>query len=176
MNTRTLVMLSLFVGIGAVLHTIVPPILFGMKPDMLLSMMFLGILFVPQMKYVIILSITTGIVSALTTGVPGGQIANIIDKPITALLFLGLFLLMRSRVHENIIAPLLTGIGTMISGAVFLSVALYIIGLMEGGFITLFIGIVLPATAVNTLVMVIVYPIIQGIRKRTKPMATLSNR
>src|SRR5699024_9593305 len=147
-----------------------------MKTDMLLSMMFLVILFVPQMKYVIILSITTGIVSALTTGVTGGQIANIIDKPITALLFLVLFLLMRSKVHENMIAPLLTGIGTMISGAVFLSVALYIIGLMEGGFITLFVGIVLPATAVNTLVMIIVYPIIQGIRKRTKPMATLSNR
>src|SRR5699024_2283950 len=100
-------MLSLFVGIGAELHTIVQPILFVMNPYMLLSMMFLGILFVPQMKYVIILSITTGIVSALTTGVPGGQIANIIDKPITALLFLGLFLLMRSKVHENMIAPLL---------------------------------------------------------------------
>src|SRR5699024_5153815 len=169
-------MLSLFVGIGAVLHTIVPPILVGMKSDMLLSMMFLGILFVPKMKYVIILSITTGIVSALTTGVPGRQIANIIDKPLTALLFLGVFLLMRSKVHENMIAPLLTGIDTKISGAVFLIVALYIIGLMEGGVITLFVGIVLPATAVNTLVMSIVYPIIQGIRKRTKPMATLSNR
>src|SRR5699024_12505810 len=112
---------------------------------LLLSMRYLGILFVTQMKYVIILSITTSIVSALTTGVPGGQIANIIDKPITALLFLGLFLLMRSKFHENMIAPLLTGICTMISGAVFLSVALYIIGLMEGGFITLFVGIVLPA-------------------------------
>src|SRR5699024_12482448 len=103
--------------------------------------------FVPQMKYVIILSITTGIVSALTTGVPGGQIANVIDKPITALLFLGLFLLMRCRVHENIIAPLLTGIGTMISGAVFLSVARYIIGLMERGCLTVFIGLVLTARA-----------------------------
>ncbi|HEX6593591.1 MAG TPA: tryptophan transporter [Bacillota bacterium] len=172
MNIRTVITLALFVGIGAVLHTVVPPILFGMKPDMLLSMMFLGILFVPQPKYVIILSITTGIVSALTTGVPGGQIANIIDKPITAFLFLGLFLLMRDNIHGNIVAPLLTGIGTMISGTIFLTVALYIIGLMNGSFIPLFVGIVLPAAAVNTLVMVILYPIVQGIIKRTKPLTT----
>src|SRR5690625_7371813 len=85
MNTRNLVLLSLLVGIGTVLHAMVPPILFGMKPDMLLSMMFLGILLIPKVKYVVLLSILTGIVSALTTGVPGGQISNVIDKPITEL-------------------------------------------------------------------------------------------
>ena len=40
MNTKVLVSLALLVGIGAVLHTVVPPILFGMKPDMMLTMMF----------------------------------------------------------------------------------------------------------------------------------------
>ena len=44
MNTRTLVLLSLFVGIGAVLHTVIPGFFFGMKPDMMLTMMFLGIM------------------------------------------------------------------------------------------------------------------------------------
>ncbi|MCG3056487.1 hypothetical protein KZ287_30420, partial [Escherichia coli] len=47
MNTKTLVSLSLLVGIGAVLHAIMPPVLFGMKPDMMLTMMFLGILLFP---------------------------------------------------------------------------------------------------------------------------------
>jgi len=170
MNTRNLVLLSLLVGIGTVLHAVVPPILFGMKPDMLLSMMFLGILLIPKVKYVVLLSILTGIVSALTTGVPGGQIANVIDKPITALIFLGLLLLMDKKIQRTISAPVLTAVGTIISGSVFLMVALFMLGLMEGGFLTLFIAIVLPATVINTIAMVIVYPITQGIMKRAQPL------
>ncbi|NGY83348.1 hypothetical protein F6Y03_19065 [Bacillus megaterium] len=50
MNTKVLVSLALLVGIGAVLHTVVPPILFGMKPDMMLTMMFLAILLFPSVK------------------------------------------------------------------------------------------------------------------------------
>ncbi|HEY4600078.1 MAG TPA: tryptophan transporter [Cerasibacillus sp.] len=172
MKTKDLVLLSLLVGIGTVLHAIIPPILFGMKPDMLLAMMFLGIILFPKANYVLLLSIVTGIVSALTTGAPGGQIANLIDKPITAFVFLGLFLFLRQKGNINIILPILTAIGTIISGSVFLTVALFIVNLMEGGFITLFIGIVLPAAAVNTMVMVVVYPIAQGVLKRMRPRTT----
>ena len=166
MNTRILVILSLLVGIGAVLHAVAPPILFGMRPDMLLAMMFLGIMLFPKTKYVVLLSIVTGVVSALTTTVPGGQLANIIDKPITALIFLGLFLLVKNKVNGNISAPVLTVIGTAISGSIFLLTALYIVGLMEGGFIAMFLTIVVPAAAVNTIVMVVIYPVVQGILKR----------
>lgn len=167
MNTRILVILSLLVGIGAVLHAVAPPILFGMRPDMLLAMMFLGIMLFPKTKYVVLLSIVTGVVSALTTTVPGGQLANIIDKPITALIFLGLFLLIKNKVNGNISAPVLTVIGTAISGSIFLFTALYIVGLMEGGFIAMFLAIVMPAAVVNTIVMVVIYPVVQGILKRT---------
>ncbi|WP_067729804.1 tryptophan transporter [Oceanobacillus damuensis] len=170
MNTRILVILSLLVGIGAVLHTVVPPMLFGVKPDMLLSMMFLGILLFPKLKYVLILSIATGIISALTTSAPGGQIANIIDKPITALLFFAMVLLLKDRVNTTISAPVLTAVGTIISGSIFLSITLFILGVMEGGFLALFIGIVLPATVVNTIIMIVVYPVVQGIMKRSKPI------
>ncbi|WP_087973351.1 tryptophan transporter [Oceanobacillus rekensis] len=170
MNTRILVILSLLVGIGTVLHAFVPPMLFGVKPDMLLSMMFLGILLFPKTKYVLILSIASGVISALTTSAPGGQIANIIDKPITAFLFFAMFLLLKDRININISAPVLTAVGTMISGSIFLSVALYILGLMEGGFLALFVGMVLPAAVLNTIIMIIVYPIIQSIMKRSKPL------
>lgn len=169
MKTKDLVLLSLLVGIGAVLHAVIPPILFGMKPDMLLAMMFLGIILFPKPHYVLLLSIVTGFISALTTGAPGGQIANLIDKPITAFLFLGLFLFLKEKGNINIIVPILTAIGTIVSGSVFLTVALFIVNLMEGGFITLFIGIVLPAAIVNTIVMIIVYPIAQGVLKRMRP-------
>ncbi|WP_164215064.1 tryptophan transporter [Virgibacillus sp. YIM 98842] len=170
MNTRILVILSLLVGIGAVLHAVVPPILFGVKPDMILAMMFLGIILFPKLKYVVILALATGVISALTTAAPGGQIANFIDKPITALVFFALFLLIRNKVKGHISAPVLTAVGTMVSGSIFLSIALFIVGLMEGGFIALFIGVVLPAAAVNTLIMAVVYPIVQGILKRSRPI------
>lgn len=170
MNTRVLIILSLLVGIGAVLHAVAPPILFGMRPDMLLAMMFIGIILFPKINYVVLLSIVTGVISALTTTVPGGQISNMIDKPITALIFFGMFLLVKDRINGNISAPVLTAIGTIISGSIFLFTALFIIGLLEGGFIAMFIGIVLPATAVNTIVMIVIYPVIQGILKRSQPI------
>ncbi|BAC13108.1 hypothetical conserved protein [Oceanobacillus iheyensis HTE831] len=167
MNTRILMVLALLVSIGAVLHTVAPPMLFGVKPDMLLAMMFLGIVLFPKVNYVLILSFVTGFISALTTAAPGGQIANIIDKPITALIFLSLFLLLKNNVRTTIVAPILTAVGTIISGTIFLSVTLFLIGLMEGGFFALFASIVLPATIINTVIMIIIYPIIRTILKRS---------
>lgn len=169
MNTRVLVSLALLVGIGAVLHMVVPPILFGMKPDMLLTMMFLGIILFPDKKSVFVVALATGVVSALTTGFPGGQVANMIDKPITAFIFFGIFLLVRKLNESVVSASILTAIGTLISGTVFLTSALILFGLPgESTFIALFAGIVLPTAVVNTIVMAVVYPVVQSIFKRTK--------
>ena len=171
MKVRVLIILSLLVGIGAVLHAIVPPIFFGVKPDMLLSMMFLGIFLFPKPKYVLLLSLATGIMSALTTGAPGGQIANMIDKPITAFIILGIFLAVKNRLNGNVTAPILAGVGTLISGFLFLAVISIIAGIPEGGLVSLFLLVVLPAMAVNAVIMLIVYPIVQGIFKRTNPVS-----
>ncbi|MCM3739571.1 tryptophan transporter [Oceanobacillus luteolus] len=171
MKVRVLIILSLLVGIGAVLHAIVPPIFFGVKPDMLLSMMFLGIFLFPKPKYVLLLSLATGIMSALTTGAPGGQIANMIDKPITAFIILGIFLAVKNRLNGNVTAPILAGVGTLISGSIFLAVISIIAGIPEGGLVSLFLLVVLPAMAVNAVIMLIVYPIVQGIFKRTNPVS-----
>ncbi|GAB4073914.1 tryptophan transporter TrpP [Barrientosiimonas marina] len=168
MNTRVLVLLSLFMGIGAVLHFIIPPFFYGMKPDMLLSMMFLGIMLFPRLKYTLVVSMAAAFISALTTQTPGGQIANVIDKPITGLLFLGLLLLIQNRLNNTFSVPVLTAVGTMISGSIFLTAALYIVGLMDGAFPILFVSIVLPAAVLNTAFMMIVYPIVQNILKQTQ--------
>lgn len=171
MKVRILILLALLVGIGAVLHAIIPPIFFGVKPDMLLSMMFLGIFLFPKPKYVLVLSLATGVMSALTTGAPGGQIANMIDKPLTAFIVLAIFLVLKDRMNLNITAPLLAGVGTIISGSIFITVISIIAGIPEGGLIPLFLMVVLPATAVNALIMLVVYPIVQGIFKRTNPIS-----
>src|SRR5699024_8510554 len=171
MNTRVLVILALFVGIGAALHAVFPPILFGMRPDMSLAMMFLGIVLFPRMKYVLVLAVATGFVSALTTTFPLGQIPNIIEKPMTAFIFFGLVLLIKDRVNPSIGAPILTAIGTLISGSLFLSIALFIVGVNIGvGFFALFTANVLPAIVVNTIIMVVLYPVVQTIIRRSQPI------
>lgn len=152
---------------GAVLHAVVPPILFGMKPDMMLTMMFLGIMLFPEKKNVLLVSLVTGIISGLTTSFPGGLFPNIIDKPITAFVFFGLFLALKKFRNNMVSVGVLTAVGTVVSGLVFLSAASVIAGL-PGPFAALFAGVVLPATVVNTIAMIVLYPIAYAIVKRTK--------
>ncbi|RWZ55224.1 tryptophan transporter [Halobacillus fulvus] len=167
MNTRILVMLSLLVGIGAVLHAVVPPYFLGMRPDMMLAMMFLGILLFPKFQYVLLLSLATGFISALTTTVPGGQLANMIDKPLTAIAFFGLVLATKKLLRFKAVQPILAAIGTLISGSIFLTIVLYIIGLMEASFGIMFATVVLPAALFNLIFVAITYPIALKILKRT---------
>ncbi|RAK19480.1 tryptophan transporter TrpP [Anoxybacillus vitaminiphilus] len=167
MNTRVLVSLALLVGIGAVLHAVIPGFFFGMKPDMMLTMMFLGILLVPSKKTVGLLGIVTGIISGVTTSFPGGLLPNMVDKPITAIVFAALLLLVKKYSQSVIAAAILTAVGTVVSGAVFLTAALLLVGLPGGAtFSGLFAAVVLPAVVVNTIAMVIIYPIVQSIFKR----------
>ncbi|MBA2872004.1 LytS/YehU family sensor histidine kinase [Anoxybacillus calidus] len=167
MNTRVLVSLALLVGIGSVLHAVIPGFFFGMKPDMMLTMMFLGILLFPSKKTVGLLGIVTGIISGMTTSFPGGLLPNMIDKPITAIVFAALFLLVKKYSQSIIAAAILTAVGTVVSGAVFLTAALLLVGLPGGAtFSSLFIAVVLPAVVVNTIAMVMIYPIVQSIFKR----------
>ncbi len=168
MKTRVLILLSLFIGIGAILHIIAPPILFGMKPDIMLAMMFLGILLFPKFEYVILIGFATGIISALTTTAPGGQISNLVDKPITALVFFGLLLVLPKTFNQKVTAPILVAVGTAVSGSIFLTMALYVIGLLPGSFTAMFVGVVLPAMLFNVLFIVVLYPILQTIMARSQ--------
>jgi hypothetical protein len=167
MNTKNLVALSLLVGIGAVLHAVVPGIFLGMKPDMMLTMMFLGVILYPDKKSVLLLGIVTGLISGITSTFPGGLVPNIIDKFVTAFILLGLFLVVKKFQRSIITIGALTAIGTIVSGIVFLTSAYFLVGL-PGPFVALFAAVVLPATAVNTITMVILYPIATNVLKRTK--------
>ncbi|MBS4177504.1 tryptophan transporter [Lederbergia citrea] len=167
MNTRTLVSLSLLLGIGTALHFIIPPIM-GIKPDMMLSMMFLGIVLFPEKKNVLLLGIVTGLLTALTTGFPMGQIPNMIDKPITAFVFFGLYLLIVKKIPHIAGVTILTALCTIVSGVLFLGTASIFFELPGGAsFIGLFTVAVLPATILNGLVMFILYPVVKTILKRT---------
>lgn len=166
MNTKSLVTLSLLIGMGAVLHAVMPGLFLGMKPDMMLTMMFLGILLFPNVKSVLLAGLVTGVISGLTTAFPGGLIPNMIDKPVTAFVFYGLFILFSKYSKNAIGAAVLTAVGTIVSGVVFLGSALIIVGL-PGPFAVLFVTIVLPASVVNAGVMLVIYPIVQSVLKRS---------
>jgi hypothetical protein len=171
LNTKNLVALSLLVGIGAVLHAVIPGFFLGMKPDMMLTMMFLGIFLFPENKSVLLLGLATGIISAVTTSFPAGQIPNIIDKAVTAFVVFGLFLAFRNAKKSLVAAGTLTAIGTIVSGVVFLGSA-YLIAGLPGPFAALFAAVVLPAAAFNTAAMIILYPIAKSIVQRTKTATT----
>ena len=167
MNTKNLVALSLLVGMGAVLHAIVPGFFLGMKPDMMLTMMFLGIILFPDKKSVLLVGAVTGLISGLTTTFPGGMVPNIIDKPVTAFVFFGILLLMKRYQTSIYTVAALTAVGTIVSGIAFLGSAYYLVGL-PGPFTALFAAVVLPAAAFNTVFMAILYPVATSIFKRAK--------
>ncbi|ALC80617.1 MULTISPECIES: tryptophan transporter [Bacillus] len=168
MKTIELIIMALFIGIGAALHVVVPPI-FGMKPDMMLVMMFMGILLFPKIQNVIVIGLVTGFISGLTTLFPAGFIPNVIDKSVTALVFFAMLMMVKKYKDNKITAPVLTSVGTLVSGTVFLTSALLIVGLPgNAGFIGFFVAVVLPAILINTVAAVIVYPIVLSIIKRSR--------
>ena len=84
MNTKNLMLMALLVAVGAALYLVIPGYGEGMKPDFMLTMMFIGIFLFPDVKSVFLLGATTGVLSGIFTSFPGGFIPNIIDKFITA--------------------------------------------------------------------------------------------
>ncbi len=166
MKTKILVSLAMLLGIGAALHFIIPGFFYGMKPDMMLLMMFLAIVLFPEKKNVVVVALGCGILSALTTGFPGGQIPNIIDKLVTAFVFYFLITAFKKFSTTVMGVTVFTVICTLISGVVFLGSAYLIVGL-PNAFIGLMGAVVLPAILLNGIAMVIIYPIVTNILKRS---------
>ena len=142
MKLRQYVITALLISIGFVLHAIVPAI-FGMKFDTVLAFMMLAILLHPNKQNVLIAGLLAGIVTAMTSTFPGGQIANLVDKPVTAF-SVYLMILLFAGIRSHTVKHVLIGIiGTVISGSIFLLTARVIIGL-PAPFPALFVSVVLP--------------------------------
>ncbi len=156
MNLRKLLTAALLLGVGLVLHGLTPPILLGMRPDFLLAMMFMVIISGANPVETLAVGLLSGILTALTTTFPGGQIANMIDKPVTAFFAFGLCLLLR-RVHPVVKVPVVAFSGTLVSGAVFLGSAA-LVARLPGSFAGLILAVVLPAAVVNTVAVSVLYP------------------
>lgn len=167
MNLKKMILASLLLAIGVVLHYTVPGLPLGnMKPDPLLAMMFVAILLCDDYKMTLMIGIASGFLTALTTTFPGGQIPNIIDKLITSHVVYLLLILIKDRLNLQFKMVLVSILGTLLSGSVFLGSALVLFGL-PAPFNILFISVVLPATVTNTILVILVCNAVAAALKRT---------
>lgn len=147
MKTNKIIITSILLAIGLILGQITPGIFFGIKPDLLLVFMILSIILTKDLSIAFITGISAGILCALTTTFPGGQLPNIIDKIITSI---SVFIIYKNFKTTSLLK--LTSIyflGTLISGSIFLGTALILFGL-PAPFIILFATIVLPTSILNS--------------------------
>lgn len=166
MNTKNLVLMALLIAVGAALYLVIPGYNGGMKPDFMLTMMFIGIFLFPDVRSVLLLGITTGVISGIFSTFPGGFIPNIVDKFITAFVIYAVIVGVKKLSSNLVGATIISGLGTMLSGSIFLSIAIFVLG-VDLPFGALFLTVVLPAVGMNAIAFFIIYPIVMNLLKRS---------
>lgn len=159
MKTKNLVTAAVLLSIGTVLHLIVPPFPGGMKPDFILVTMFFAILMNLKLGSTLTIGIVAGLLGAATTTFPGGQIPNVIDKVCTAIFVLLLFkgFTLKSDI-SSIKTVIITIIGTMFSGLMFLTSASILSGLPGSvSILSMIMIVVVPAAVFNAILAIMIY-------------------
>lgn len=154
MTLKKFVLSSVLLAVGLLLHQISPNFVFGMKPDFLLLMMFVSLAFVEDYKFVFVIGVISGILTALTTTFPGGQIPNFIDKIITAQFVYIFMKIFNIKLDGNKGVMITTFLGTLVSGTVFLLLALLMVGL-PAAFGILYSTVIL-AACINSIGMIFI--------------------
>ena len=151
-NTKQLVTNSLLLAVGFLLHYVTPAIGLPMQIDFsLITLVLIINLNKNSFSTCIASGVATGIFSGLTTKFPMGLVPNIIDKLVTTIaVYLLIKLLDKTALSIKIKAIVVNAVGTLMSGTVFLVSALLLVGL-PAPFSVLFITVVIPAVAVNTI-------------------------
>ena len=165
-NTKQLVINSLLLAVGFLLHYVTPAIGLPMQIDFSLITMILVItLNKNSFSTCLAGGIATGIFAGLTTKFPLGLLPNIIDKIFTTIfIYLLVKLLDKTALHSKIKAIVVNSIATLVSGVVFLASALLLVGL-PAPFSVLFVTVVIPAIAINTIVGYILNSICEKYRR-----------
>lgn len=156
MKLKKLIINALLLAIGFILHQITPPIFMGMKPDFSLIMLFIAIVISDDYKVSLITGIAAGVLSAASTTFPGGQIPNVIDKIITTNIIYFIHTFMLSKLNDQIKIIIMSVLGTLLSGAIFLGSALILVGI-PAPFTVLFTTVVLPCTVINVVAAILIY-------------------
>ncbi|MCC5910397.1 MAG: tryptophan transporter [Clostridiaceae bacterium] len=156
MNLKQNILTALFLAIGFILRQIIPGAIGGMKFDVFLSFIFISLLVNRSFKNALLTALLGGILTAMTTTFPGGQLPNMIDKLVTCIVIFFLIKIGIKFQFNQIFIGFIAFVGTLISGSVFLLSALFIVGL-PAPFIALFLAIVLPTSIANVGITLVVY-------------------
>ena len=156
MKTKQLVINSLLLAVGFILHYVTPAI-GSMQIDFSIITLILIInLNKNSFSTCIASGVATGIFAGLTTKFPMGLIPNIIDKITTTIfIYLLIKLLDKTALHSKIKTIVINAVGTLLSGTIFLCSALLLTGL-PAPFGVLFVSVVIPAIVANTVIGFIV--------------------
>lgn len=176
-NIKKMVLNSILLAIGLLLHQITPTLGLPMQPDFALAMLFIVIILNNgEYKVTLISGIIIGLFTAITTKFPGGQLPNMIDKFITVhVVYLLILALNKIKIINNkdekigslIKAIIIFPIGTLVSGLSFLTSANLIVGL-PASFMNLFLVVVIPAVVMNMIVGLILFKAIERATKGLK--------
>jgi hypothetical protein len=167
MDLKKNILSGLLLAIGFILHQIIPGSIGGMTFDVQLAILFVIIAVNMDLKNTITTGLASGIITAMTTKFPGGQLPNMIDKIVTSLLIYFLLVVLTKAFNKQVSIIVTAVVGTIISGTVFLTSALLIVGL-PAPFMALFIGVVLPTTIANTFATSILYNLVTSTQKAVK--------
>lgn len=162
MNTKKMAANAILIAVGAILHQLTPGL--GIQSDFSLAMLFIIIVLNKDYKTALTCGIIIGVFAALTTKTPGGQLPNILDKFITANLVYLILIPLRSKVNKLIQMAIVLPLGTLISGTAFLTLLATIVGLPGGAsFGVLFVSVVVPTMAINTIIGLVLFKIVEKI-------------
>ncbi len=156
MNLRKNITTALLIAIGYILHQVMPGTIGNMKFDIMLSFIFVALLVNRDFKNAVLTGLLGGLITAMTTTFPGGQIPNLIDKFVTCMVVFALIKLTDKLKFKQVVTGAIAFLGTLVSGSTFLYSALLLAGL-PAPFMVLFLGIVLPTAATNIFVTLVVY-------------------
>lgn len=149
---------ALLLAMGLLFHQISPGLFMGMRFDFLLIFMFIAMLLDDSLENILIVGILGGILSAITTTSPGGQIANMVDKIITSFFIYFMLKGIKNR-NSRLTIGLLGAIGTIVSGSIFLSISVYILG-VDLDLMKLIGMVVIPTAIINGFGTVFLYGIV----------------
>lgn len=155
-KTKKLVINSLLLALGLVLHYITPSFGFMQIDFSLVTLVLIITLNKDCFVTCLASGIATGLFCGITSKFPMGLVPNIIDKIITAMLvFLLIKLLNKTKLSSKVKTIAVNLVGTIVSGTVFLVSALFLVGL-PAPFEILFVTVVLPTVVANTAIAVII--------------------
>lgn len=163
--TRRISHLSILLALGLVLNLSVQFFaISGMKVDFVVVMLCISLLNAESLQEALIAGIAYGILTALTTTFPFGQVANLIDKLIVSVVLFYAKNFFKISLKDK--TKLLTYgiVGTILSGSIFLFIAL-LIGNSLNMFSLLFATVVIPSAIGNSIVIILLSKVFLRLQK-----------